>query len=218
MLKLHGFAVSNYYNMVHLALLEKGLPFETVTVYGNQGEDFLAISPRGKVPVLQTEQGFISETNVILEYLESLGGRPLLPEDAYARAQVLSLAKEIELYIELPARTCYPEAFFGMTLDAAIKDKARLELQAGVATLKRHGRFAPFVAGEQFSLADLFFLYSIDLADVVAKKVLGFELLGEFPEAKALFERLQQNPHVQAIAAEKEASMGAFLAHITQAR
>ena len=31
-LKLHGFAVSNYFNMVKLALLEKGLPFEVVQV------------------------------------------------------------------------------------------------------------------------------------------------------------------------------------------
>ena len=30
MLKLYGFAVSNYYNMVKLALLEKGLSFEEV--------------------------------------------------------------------------------------------------------------------------------------------------------------------------------------------
>lgn len=30
MLKLYGFAVSNYYNMVKMALLEKGVPFEEV--------------------------------------------------------------------------------------------------------------------------------------------------------------------------------------------
>ena len=30
MLKLYGFSVSNYYNMVKLALLEKGVPFEEV--------------------------------------------------------------------------------------------------------------------------------------------------------------------------------------------
>lgn len=33
MLKLYGFSVSNYYNMVKLALLEKGLPFEEVLFY-----------------------------------------------------------------------------------------------------------------------------------------------------------------------------------------
>ena len=31
MLKLHGFPVSNFTNMVDLALLEKGIPFEYVT-------------------------------------------------------------------------------------------------------------------------------------------------------------------------------------------
>lgn len=215
MLKLHGFAVSNYYNMVHLALLEKGLAFDTVTVYGNQEQAFLAISPRGKVPVLQTEHGYISETSAILDYLEDLGeGRPLLPAEPYARAQVRALMREIELYIELPARSCYPEAFFRNPVDPAIRDKARSELQAGIATLKRHGRFAPFVAGEQFSLADLYFLYSIDLAAVVAQKVLGFDLLEDFPAARALLEQLQQNPHAKMIAAQKEAGMADFLAFL----
>ena len=49
MLKLHGFSVSNYYNMVKLALLEKGLPFEEVTFYGGQAPKALEVSPRGKV-------------------------------------------------------------------------------------------------------------------------------------------------------------------------
>lgn len=215
MLRLHGFAVSNYYNMVHLALLEKGLAFDTVTVYGNQSPEFLAISPRGKVPVLQTEHGYISETSAILDYLEELGeGRPLLPAEPFARAQVRALVKEIELYIELPARSCYAEAFFRTPVEAAIKDKARAELLAGIATLKRHGRFAPFVAGEQFSLADLYFLYSIDLAGAVAQQLFGFDLLEDFPAARALLEQLRQNPNVQMIAAQKEAGMADFMAFL----
>ena len=52
---------------------------EVVHVHGSQSEDFLSISPRGKVPVLETPDGFISETSVILDYLETCGGTPLLP-------------------------------------------------------------------------------------------------------------------------------------------
>ena len=74
MLKLHGFAVSNYFNMVKLALLEKGVNFEVVDVYPNQEESFLSRSPMGKVPVLETDAGFISETNVILDYIEDTQG------------------------------------------------------------------------------------------------------------------------------------------------
>ena len=36
MLKLYGFAVSNYYNMVKLALLEKGVPFEEVPFFAGK--------------------------------------------------------------------------------------------------------------------------------------------------------------------------------------
>lgn len=215
MLKLYGFSVSNYYNMVKLALLEKGLPFEEVAFYPAQTAESLAISPRGKVPVLGVDAGFINETAIILEYLEQTQkGTPLLPSDPFDRAQVLAIAKEIELYIELPGRACYGEAFFGMSLPEAIKEKTRTELQLGFAALGRHGKFAPYVAGDSLSIADLYFLYSVPLACAVGQKLFGIDLLAQMPQAKALLERLERNPHVQKIAADKEAAMPAFLAMI----
>lgn len=215
MLKLYGFSVSNYYNMVKLALLEKGLPFEEVMFYPAQTAESLAISPRGKVPVLGVDGGYINETAIILEYLElTQKGTPLLPSDPFERAQVLAIAKEIELYIELPGRACYGEAFFGMTLPDAIKEKTQSELLLGFAALGRHGKFAPYVAGDSLSIADLYFLYSVPLACAVGQKLFGIDLLAEMPQAKALLERLEQNPHVQKIAADKDAAMPAFLAMI----
>src|SRR5690606_2294731 len=124
--------------------------------------------------------------------------------------------KEIELYIELPARSCYPEVFFGGKVDQAIKDAARAELLNGVAALRRHGRFAPYVAGSEMTIADLMFLYSIDLARVVARKLFDTDLLADWPEARALLELLAQNPHVQQIEADKRAEMQAFLASKAQ--
>ncbi|CRL49881.1 MULTISPECIES: glutathione S-transferase family protein [Pseudomonas] len=215
MLKLYGFSVSNYYNMVKLALLEKGLPFEEVLFYPGPSPEALTISPRGKVPVLGVEQGFVNETAIILEYIEqSQKGTPLLPSDPFERAQVLALAKEIELYIELPGRMCYGEAFFGSPVPEAIKDRTRSELLLGFASLARHGKFAPYVAGDSLSVADLYFLYSVPLAAAVGQKLFGLDLLAEMPEAKALLERLEANPNVQRIAADKEAAMPAFMAMI----
>ncbi|MBD0703668.1 MULTISPECIES: glutathione S-transferase family protein [unclassified Pseudomonas] len=215
MLKLYGFSVSNYYNMVKLALLEKGLPFEEVPFYGAQTPDVLAISPRGKVPVLKTEQGFINETSVILEYIEQTQpGKALLPSDPFERAQVLALCREIELYIELPGRACYAEAFFGMSVPDAIKEKTKAELLLGFASLGRHGKFSPYVAGDSLSLADLYFLYSVSLACQVGRKVFDIDLLADMPAAKGLMERLEQNPNVQRIAADRDAAMPGFLAMI----
>ncbi|BBP62266.1 glutathione S-transferase [Pseudomonas sp. St316] len=215
MLKLYGFSVSNYYNMVKLALLEKGVPFEEVPFFGNQTPQALAISPRGKVPVLKTEQGFVNETSVILEYIEQTQpGKALLPADPFERAQVLALCREIELYIELPGRACYAEAFFGMSVADAIKEKSKAELLLGFASLGRHGKFSPYVAGESLSIADLYFYYSLLLALQVGKKLFDLDFLADMSAAKALMERLAQNPNVQRIAADREAEMPAFLAMI----
>ena len=52
MLKLHGFPVSNYTNMVAFALLEKGVPFEYVLTMPEQGTEFLGekSARQGAVP------------------------------------------------------------------------------------------------------------------------------------------------------------------------
>lgn len=212
MLRLHGFPVSNYVNMVQFALLEKGLPFEYVLAFPDQSEAFLARSPRGKVPALETPSGFLNEASVILEYLEETGGgKPLLPGDPYRRAYVRSLMKEIELYIELPARACFAEAFFGGRVPQAIKDKSREELTAGFATLRRHAKFAPYLAGPELTLADVVFLYSVDLAATVSNTVFGTDPFADWPEARALLARLNENGHAQKIARARDAGLPAFI-------
>jgi glutathione S-transferase len=213
MLKLYGFPVSNYTNMVNLALLLKDLPFEYVLATPDQSPEFLAKSPRGKVPFLETPQGYINEANVILEYLEDTHqGKPLLPSDPYAKAMTRALMKEIELYVELPARACFAETFFGGQLPEPIKTKAREELLMGFATLRRHGRFTPYVAGDEFTLADIYFLYSVDLGATVGKQLFGLDLLGDMPAAQSLLQRLGEHQHVQDIAGKRDAAMPAFIA------
>lgn len=212
MLKLYGFPVSNYTNMAHLALLEKKLSFEYVVSYPDQSAAVLAKSPRGKVPYLETPQGFINEASVILDYLEDLGeGEPLLPADPYEKAYARAVMKEIELYIELPARSCFGEAIFGLTTPDAIKAKAREDLVAGFATLRRHGRFAPYVVGDKFTIADIVFLYSVDLAALVAQRQFGLDLLADLPAARELLQRLGERPHVQALARKRDAETPAFI-------
>ena len=82
----------------------------------------------------------------------------------------------------------------------------------------RHAKFAPYVAGDSLSVADLYFLYSVPLACAVAKKLFDLDLLAELPAARLLLERLEQNPHVQRIAKDKEAAMPAFMAMVASKR
>lgn len=200
MIKLYGFPLSNYFNMVKMALLEKSIAFEMVETRPSQEQDYLSKSPMGKVPCIETAQGFLSETSVIFDYLEDLGeGKPLYPADPFARAKVRELIKEIELYIELPARTCYGPAFFDRDVSDEVKEKAKANLAKGLACLKRSGKFSPFVAGDTFTYADIMFLYSISLAAICSRRVFDTSLLEDFPEAKALSQQLAQRESAKII-------------------
>jgi len=114
MLKLCGFAVSNYYNKVKFALLEKGVEFQEELVWTDRSPELLARSPLGKVPFFETEKGTICESQVMMEYVEAAyPQKPLLPADPFAAAKVRELVTFMELHLELVARELYAEAFFG---------------------------------------------------------------------------------------------------------
>ncbi len=212
MLKLYGFPVSNYFNMIKLALMEKEVLYEEVTVYPNQAEDYLQISPMGKVPCLLTEQGALSETSVILDYIEETqAGTAFYPEDAYARAKVRELMRELELYIELPARRCYPEVFFGGSISEQTRTEAEEALRKGVAALKRTAVFAPYIAGEEMTYADFYFIYSFDLASQVAAKLFQLDLPAMLPGSKELMASMAQRPAAQKVAADLRAGMEEFV-------
>jgi glutathione S-transferase len=203
-LKLYGFAVSNYFNMVKIALIEKGVEFEIVETTPSQESDYLGKSPMGKVPCLETPEGFLSETSVILEYIEdSQAGPSFYPADPFEKAKVRELMKELEIYIELPARTCFAEAFFGGSVTDEVKAKAKADLAKGVACLKRNGKFSPFVAGETLTYADFMFMYSLNLAGAAAKRVLDTNLLEDFPEARELMATLNARDSAKQVAADQ---------------
>ena len=89
MLKLHGISVSNYTNMVKQCLLEKGIEFEQIDARPSQEDEFLAISPMGKIPCLQLDDGnIIPESSIIIEYLDNLGDPTFIKGDADATRKI----------------------------------------------------------------------------------------------------------------------------------
>ena len=128
MLTLCGFSASNYYNKVKLALMEKQIPFEEKLVWlGNTNPDQ---SPLGKVPYLLTKHGAISESDAIIEYVDTLSPTtPLLPSDPFAAAKVRELCVYLNLHLELVARNLYPQAFFGGKVSDAARDKTLEQLK-----------------------------------------------------------------------------------------
>lgn len=217
MLKLYGFDVSNYYNMIKLAMALKGIEYEAVTTYPNQTPEYLSIVPTGKVPALKTAEGMLIETNVIFDYLEEISPNvPLIAGTPYEKARIRELMKMVELYIELPARRCHTEAFWGVPVHEVTKKEVKRALLNGMQAISRAASFSPYLAGDKLSAADIFFLYSLDLASGVAKKLYDIDLLAEAPGAKALVETLNAMPEVKAIAKDKRQAAPAFKAYLAK--
>jgi len=203
-IKLYGMPLSNYYNMVKAVLIEKGLEFEEILVKPNQDEDYLAQSPMGKVPCIETEQGFLTETGVIIDYLDSLGEGPAFyPTDAFAKAKVQELIRYLELYIELPARRLYGEVFFGRPASDEEKAAVKVLLVKGFAALAKLAKFDPYLAGAEISYADFYFRYSVSLATIVCKKALDWDAFNEVAHIKQLLDLMDARASVRRTLADQ---------------
>jgi glutathione S-transferase len=132
MITLCGFGVSNYYNKLKLILLEKEVPFRERLVYPWQRDSFRRSSPLGKIPFVETERGDLSESQVILEYLEELySDKPMYPKDIFARAKCRELVQHLELNTEWVARRLYKEAFFAALFPRKQSGKPMTDLNLG---------------------------------------------------------------------------------------
>ena len=176
MLTLCGFSVSNYYNKVKLALLEKGIPFnEELVMTGSKDDAVLAATP-------------------------------LLPADALAAAKVRELCTFIDLHLELVARELYAQAFFGGTVPQDTQDRVRKQLTKNIAGFQRLAKFGPYVAGDSFTLADCAAYVSLPLVALATKKVLGEDLLAAAGiDWKAYAGLIAQRPSAQKVDADKKA-------------
>ena len=99
MIKLYGLKMSNYYSLTKALLIEKGLEFEEVKAPPTQKTDNLERSPMGKMPSIEVDGNFMSESLAIATYLERLSpSNPMLPTDPFAAGKVMELICHIMLY------------------------------------------------------------------------------------------------------------------------
>lgn len=211
MLKLHGIPVSNFYCIAKQALLEKGIAFEEVFAVPSQEPAFLAISPMGKVPALETTAGVLTETSVMLDYLEDLQPQPALyPADPFQRARARQVIKMIELYVEGPAHSLAAVVFGGEASPAQI-ESVRPMMQRGLAALRQLATFSPWLAGDRFGYADIFAYHSFTLTALIAGKVYDWDVVAEVPGLREWMARVGERPITRQLTEESQAALAAFL-------
>jgi glutathione S-transferase len=216
MITLHGFAASNYYNLVKHVLLHKELPFKENLLYAGS-EELLAMSPAGKVPVITTAEGLeLSESSVICDFIEeTYPATPLYPENAGERAVVRQMMKIAELYFELPSRRLIPYAFSGTAVPDAIKVEVRQVLMRGITALSRLCQFSPWVAGEQLTMADIYLHYVNTIVSAFGASQLEWDVLAEVPGMKEWNNAMSQSAIAQKVEADRQANMPEFMQKVT---
>lgn len=190
---------------VRMYLAEKGLklPSRQIDVFSGENRQtaYLALNPAGQTPALLLDDGTcIAEAVAIMEYLEERHPAPSLigttPEE---RAQTRQWQRRVELNITENIHNAYHYAeglarFEGRIpvapeAAAGLKQVAQNRIAWLDAMLDGH----TFLAGERFTIADIWLYVWLDFADSVGQPFdrglrnvpLWFSLIGARPSAAA---------------------------------
>ena len=211
MLTLCGFAASNYYNKVKLALLEKEVPFEEKLVWADRSPALIEKSILGKIPYFEIGDQVICESQVMAEYLEdAYPQKPLMPADPIERAELRHLIMFMELHLELVARELYGEAFFGGKVSDETKVRVEKILKRNTAAFGKLAKFAPFIAGSTFTLADCVALAHLPMVGQATKAIYGVDMLADYP-IRDYVKKLGERPTVQKVDADRRTNRELFM-------
>jgi glutathione S-transferase len=177
----------------HIALLEAGLPYDLVKVdlrakKLENGDDFLAINPKGQVPALALDSGeLVTEGPVIVQMIADKAGKGLAPardSDERYKLQAWLTYINSELHKNIgpmfsPVLADDAKAFF--------KDRATGKFRYVDGQLAGHD----YLMGKQFTVADGYMFTMLAWADRM-----NFDLAG-LTNLKAYQARVGARPMVQ---------------------
>ena len=212
MLRLCGFHISNYFNKARIAMMEKGLEFELdANCRPSQAPEFLARTPMGKIPFLETDGAVLSESQAICEYLEdAYPQKPLYPRDPLERARVRELIIYIELHIELVARRLYGDVFFKRPVSEETREEVKKQLAKGVRAFQTRAKFAPYIAGAELTLADCAAFVHLPLVGLATKLAYGDDVFAGMPQMKPYLAMLGERPAFRRVNEDRKAAQAAM--------
>ena len=180
-----------------MVLHEKGVPFETREVdLENKSEEFLSVSPTGKVPVVIVDGDVLYESNVVNQFLDEVTGEPgLLPEDPKERAYA-------RIWMSLADSDFYPAVFVasmgherGFSEERVQEALEKLKKALGNLEERLEGR--DFLA-DGFSLADI--AHAGNFVGLRKLEERGEVSLEGYPNVAAWMERVEARESFKAAA------------------
>ena len=178
-----------------MVLHEKGIDFEVHEVdLSNKSEEFLKVSPYGKVPVLRVNGTSLYESNIVNEYLDEVHDSPrLMPDDPVQKASMRSWMAFADDYF-------FPAVYrVRMGLQRGYSEdeiqEAREKLDDALSRLEHQLEGREYLVGE-YTLADIAHAGNFHRLRVLAKS--GEVSLEYYPNVMVWIERVQSRESYEA--------------------
>jgi glutathione S-transferase len=165
-----------------MVLHEKGIDFDVHEVdLSNKSEEFLSVSPYGKVPVLRVNGTSLYESNIVNEYLDEVYNSPkLMPDNPEEKASVRSWMAFADDYFFLSIFRVRMGLQRGYSEDEI--QEAKEKLDDALSRLEHQLEGREYVVGE-YTLADIAHAGNFHRLRVLAKS--GEVPLHKYPNVMA---------------------------------
>lgn len=185
------YAPDNASLCIRLALLELGLPFETVLVdraaQGLSAPEYLALNPNGFIPTLLTPEGPIYETGAILLWLSRGGFMPA----GLTRGEALSWLFWLSNTLHAAMRMWfYPHKYIAEAAVPALRDATQEHMNALFAHLEAH---ASWLDDAQPSALGCYLAPMVRWAGLYGQDQVWFDL-SCYPRLRGYMNRLEIRP------------------------
>lgn len=198
MYRIHGFFTQNTMKTLYV-LEELGVEFEFRFVNLGKGEqrseEFLGMTPIGKVPLLEHDGEYLFESGAICRYLATTEKSPLFPADKLERARVDQWMMFFTCHPGRWLTQIYFEKLIKPVAGLGDPDPAAIEKAEGFAhqQLKLADRWLAgrdWLANDTLSIADLYALAYVEQVTPI-----GFPL-SEHPGVESWFNRIRSRDSV----------------------
>ncbi|GJP31184.1 hypothetical protein CLOM_g9844 [Closterium sp. NIES-68] len=167
----------------------------------NKSEEFLKLTPIGKIPLIVTPDGPIFESNAIARYVAGLADKGLFGSNAYERAQVEQWIDFATNEIDTPVyQWIGPLYQYGVRIKE-VEEKAITNSKRGLASLNAHLANHTYLVGEQVTLADII---TVSVLTSPIRGLWSEEFMREYPHVQRYFWTLVQQKQFKAVIGEVE--------------
>lgn len=196
-MKIYGHPMSTCTRKVLATLAETGTPHELIVIdfatQEHKSPGYLARQPFGQLPALEDDGFAMYESRAMCRYIDDKAGHKVTPNNLHARAAM-------EQWISVEQSNFTPHAMkfvyhhvFQRPQEPAVLEAAAQSVEKCVQIMDAQLAKTAFIAGDQFTLADISFAPYFEYTAATPLK----DLYAKYPHVTAWWSKVSERPSWQ---------------------